>query len=196
MNYSKFTEDDLIEAYSTMLNYSGKISEELNNEIINRGGLELFKEKINQKELDRVESDRILNEIINYIGEEKEYEFIRKNIHSEIWDSEKLEEFVDSRYNQQLEKYVDQLIYPTTISGSIHGFIIGSFIGSVVWASSIFYFEKLHFWILIFNFYIAYLFTRLMTGQSKNNFLVYLASVIATVASFFGGLYILDLLGI
>lgn len=196
MNYSKFSEDDLIEAYSTMLNYSGKVSNELSNEIINRGGLDLFKEKINQKELNRIESDRLLNEIIKFIREKKDYDFIKENLHSYIWNSEKLSEFVESRYNQQLEKHIDQSIYPATISGSIHGFIIGSFLGSFIWASSIFYFEKLHFWILIFNFYIAYIFTRLMTGQSKNNFLVYIASVLATIASFFGGFYILELLDI
>jgi hypothetical protein len=196
MNYSKFSEDDLIEAYSTMLDYSGKVSDELRNEIINRGGLDLFKEKINQKELNRIESDRLLNEIIKHIREKKDYDFIKVNLNSDVWDSEKLSEFIKSRYDQQWEKHIDQSIYPATISGSIHGFIIGSFLGSIVWASSIFYFEKLHFWILIFNFYMAYIFTQLMTGQSKNNFLVYIASVFATIASFFGGFYILEFLDI
>ena len=151
--------------------------------------------KLPEDELNQSESDRILKQIKKFIKEGRDYTFVKENIASDIWDSEKIENFVNSNFHQEIEKHWDRSIYPSTVSGCIHGFIIGSFIGSIVWASVEFYFEDLHLWILVINYYITYLFTMLFTGQNKENFLVYFTSILATMASFFGGYYVLELLG-
>jgi hypothetical protein len=190
MNYNSFSEDNLIETYFSMID-SGEVSNEILKEIELRNSIESFKEKI-----DQLESDRILKEIIHYIKDGEDYYFIKENIHSQIWEKQKLNQFIENKFQQQRGKKFDKTIYSTTISGSIHGFIIGSIIGSVIWASSIFFLKEMKLPLLVINFYVAYLFTKLLTGQSKNNYFVFVACMLATVVSFFGGLYILELLHI
>jgi len=67
--YSKFTNDELIEAYSTMIDYSGKADDTILREIEQRGGLDKFLQEIEQKNLNKSESNRVLNELIQLTKE-------------------------------------------------------------------------------------------------------------------------------
>ena len=46
--YKKYSDEELIEVYSSMIDYSGKVSKEMLSEIESRGGLEIFKGKISK----------------------------------------------------------------------------------------------------------------------------------------------------
>jgi hypothetical protein len=194
MNYSNYSDDDLIEAYSSMMNYSGKITDELSIEIEKRGGIENFLFHIEAQNLDKIEAARILKEIIGHMKNGLDYESIRTNVQSKIWNKEKLDYFVATRFDREWSKVVDQTIYSSTISGCIHAFIIGSVLSSLIYACSIWVDFKIISPVLVVNFYVTYLFAKLFTGQSRNNFLIFITCLLATIASFFGGLYILELL--
>lgn len=98
MMYTKFSESELIEAYLTMVDYSGKANSEMLQEIENRGGLDKFLETIKQKEINKRESDRVLNLIIQYNKEGLTFEEINQKIVSEIWTEQHLNAFIENRY--------------------------------------------------------------------------------------------------
>jgi len=47
--YSKFTEQDLIESYKNQIDYQGKVTPELLEEISSRGSLKDFQDKIDRQ---------------------------------------------------------------------------------------------------------------------------------------------------
>ena len=123
--YKKFTNDELIEAYSTMIDYSGKADETILKEIEQRGGLEKFLEEIEQKNINKLESNRVLNELIKLNKDGFSLEEIKANITSEIWTKQHLNAFIENRYiKHQLflnDKSIDKELIPRSLVRSVPG---------------------------------------------------------------------------
>jgi hypothetical protein len=189
--YDKFSESELIEAYTTMIDYSGKANSEMLQEIENRGGLDKFLETIKQKEINKRESDRVLNLIIQYNREGLTFEEINQKIVSEIWTEQHLNAFIENRYiRHQLflnEKSIDREV----ISGSILGILIASIAGSAIWICSFLILKSIFYPVLIGIYLICYLIIRGLVGKSRNNIVVFIASFISTIISFSLGFFIL-----
>lgn len=189
--YNKFSDDDLVEAYSTMIDYSGKPTSEILEEIENRGGLEKFLELIKQKEVNKKESDRVLNLIIDLNREGLGLDEIKNNITSEIWTKQHLNAFIESRYIRHQLYLHDKSIDREVIFGSFLGTFIASITGSALWAFSIIFLKFVFYPILVCIYFVSYFIIRGLARKSHNNGIVFIASLTATIISFALGFIIL-----
>lgn len=189
--YTKFSESELIEAYSTMIDYSGKANSEMLQEIENRGGLDKFLETIKQKEINKRESDRVLNLIILYNKEGLTFEEINQKIVSEIWTEQHLHAFIENRYVRHQLYLNDKSVDREVISGSILGILIASLAGGAIWISSFLILKSVFYPVLVLVYLICYLVIRGLVGKSRNNIVVFIASFISTIISFSLGFFIL-----
>ncbi|OYU84487.1 MAG: hypothetical protein CFE24_06240 [Flavobacterium sp. BFFFF2] len=153
--YSKFTNEDLIEAYSSMIDYSGKADESILIEIENRGGLEKFLQEIEQKKINKVESDRVLNEIIKLNKEGLSLEEIKSKISSAIWTKQHLNAFIENRYIKHQLFLSDKTIDKELISQSLIGMILASIAGTGVLSLSLIVFKFAHFGLLVPVYFIS-----------------------------------------
>ena len=190
--YSNYSEDDLIEAYSTMMDYSGKADKTILNEIENRGGLEKFKQTIAAKEENKKESDKVLNEIIRWNKEGLSLEEIKNTIQSELWTKQHLNAFIENRYIRHQLYIHDKNIDREDVYKSLVGMLIASCIGSVLWCFSIIMFQFIFFPFLVIIYFVSYMITRGLTGKTHNNAAIFLAALFATIISFFVGFFLLD----
>ncbi len=181
--YTNFTNEELIEAYSTMIDYSGKANETILTEIENRCGLEKFLQEIEQKKINKVESDRILNELIKLNKEGFSLEEIKTNISSEIWTKQHLNAFIENRYIKHQLFLNDKTIDKELISKSLIGMILASIAGTGILLLSALVFKFAHFGLLLPVYFVSYLIIRGYTGKTHNNGIVFLAGLIATIIS-------------
>ncbi len=190
--YGKYSEDELIEAYTTMMDYSGKVESEILNEIEHRGGLEKFLQSMQQKEVNKKESDRILNEIIRFNKEGNDLETIKKIISSEIWTKQHLDAFVENRYIRHQFYLNDKSIDKEVVTKSILGVIVSSLAGTSIWAFSMLFLKFVFFPILIVVYFVSYFIIKGFTGKTRNNGVVFIASFVSTIISFLVGFFILN----
>jgi|GEM_PF-996187 len=185
--YRKFTEKELIEAYTTMIDYSGKATPEITKEIEKRGGLESFLKTMEANKANKMESNRVLNEIIRLNKEGFGYEDILKKIKSDLWTEPHLRAFIESRYYRHQLFLNDKSVDRNTVALSFLGFLIASFTGSIVWCFSIFFLKFVFYPVLVVIYFICYFIIRGFVRKSHNNWLVFLSSLLATVSSFVVG---------
>jgi hypothetical protein len=190
--YSNYSEDELIDAYTTMMDYSGKAEENILNEIEKRGGLDKFKQAIAAKEENKKESDRVLNEIIKWNKEGLSLEEIKKTIQSELWTKSHLNAFIENRYLGHQLYLQDKNVDREVIYKSLLGLLIASFTGSILWCFSIIAMKYIFFPFLVAIYFISYFIIRGLTGKTHNNAVIFLAALFATIASFFVGFFILN----
>jgi hypothetical protein len=188
--YNEYTEDELIEVYSTMIDYSGKADPKVLEEIEKRGGLNSFLEKIKQREINKEESNRVLNELIKLNREGFGLDEIKKTITSEIWTKQHLNAFIENRYIKHQLFVSDKTIDRDVILKSIFGILLASVVGSMLWAFSMIFLKAVLYPILIGIYFISYLIIRGLVGKSHNNGMVLFAGVTATIISFIVGFYI------
>ncbi len=188
--YNEYTEDELIEVYSTMIDYSGKADPKVLEEIEKRGGLNNFLEKIRQREINKEESNRVLNELIKLNREGFGLDKIKKTITSEIWTKQHLNAFIENRYIRHQLFVSDKTIDRDVILKSIFGILLASVVGSMLWAFSMILLKTVLYPILIGIYFISYLIIRGLVGKSHNNGMVLFAGVTATIISFIVGFYI------
>lgn len=188
--YNEYTEDELIEVYLTMIDYSGKADPEVLKEIEKRGGMPEFLEKIRQKEVHKAECIRVLNALIQFDRDGIGLNEIKKNISSDIWTKEQLNVFIDSRYTQHQLIVHDKKIDSAVVLRSTVGTLIASIFGSLIWGYSMVFFEAMVFPILIAVYFISYFILRMIVGKSQRNAMVLFAGVLATILSFIVGCYL------
>jgi len=181
--YSKFTEDELIEAYSTMIDYSRKANDAILKEIDERGGLDKFLQTIQQKEINKKESDRVLNELINLNKAGKDLEMIKKDISSEVWTKQHLNAFIENRYIRHQLYVNDKTIDKELISRIIIATIFATFSGIGIFVLSFIIFKYFYFVSLVLVYFISYLIIKGYTGKTNNNGAVFLGGLISTIIS-------------
>jgi len=189
--YSKYSDDELIEAYSSMLDYSGKIENDLMSEIESRGGMERFQKIISDKKANHKESTRIIKEVIELSKQGFDLEKIKQTISSELWSKQHLYDFIDLKYLEHKLYINDISVDNNLVFKSILGFVVSTITGSVVWCFSILYLKFVLYPFLVAVYFISYFIIRGLTGKSHNNAVVFLAALAATIGSFVIGFILL-----
>lgn len=188
--YEKYSDDELIEAYSSMIEYSGEINKEMSTEIEFRGGLESFKKKIEQKNIIVQETKRISAEVYSLTSPETNLEFIKKLITSNILTQEQLNELIENRFLQYQVINNDKAITPRTILGSITGIILSIILSSLLLFFVIKQLQGFFYVLLIPTYILNYFIIKFITKQTRVNWVIFVATFVATVASAIVSLYI------
>lgn len=189
MTYSNYSDDELIEAYTTMIAYSGEPTIHMQMEIDERGGIDNFKRKINLNQTRAKEQNRIYKEVYRLVSNETNYEFVRKFISSDIFSESELDEIVQRKFSQISTSKQNLSITSRTIWGCIIGMVCGSIASSIVSVFLIQYSLPLTLLVII-TYLICYGIIWLITKQTRNNILVFVTAFLATVISLFLDFYI------
>jgi hypothetical protein len=188
--YDKYTDDELIEAYTSMIDYSGNANVDILMAIQLRGGLEAFKNKIERKKIVGQETKRVSDEIYPLITSSTNADFIKKVITSDILTKNELNELIEKRVLQYQSFNKNREINFKTIAESISGVVVASIVGAGISCLIIVF---LNIGLLIFFvipiYIINYVIIRLITGKTRSNLIVFLATLIATIDSILLGLY-------
>lgn len=182
--YTKFSEQDLIESYKNQIDYQGKASNELLEEITKRGSLEDFQLKIeNQKNL-LDEHNRIIREIHQHCMNKSSEPECLSLIDSEIYTKKEIQLMIHEKYNH-INRNVENLkVDSDTILFSLLGIMVSTVVSSIILLLCLYQFAFLavfHFYLLIPLYIINYLIIKSITRKTRDNLAVFIATFIATI---------------
>jgi hypothetical protein len=190
MNYANYTDDDLLEAHESMLDYSGTLDESLDKEIQDRGGLDQIKLNIRERKLVPDEIRRINKIVYPLIREGKDTESIKKLANSDVLDHLQLNYVIDLAIEDAKSHYKNVIVNSRTIIGSIIGFIVASLLSAGLWWYTILLTGKIYYILIGVTVIVSYLIIRILTGQNFRNVVVFIASFISAFAAIPLGLWI------
>jgi hypothetical protein len=188
MNYKKYSDDDLLEEYRTSMDYSGKAEKDLSDEISARGGIDhlIKQEKIKRQFPDEIK--RINKIIFDLCKKNISVEAIKTSISSDIIPQHELNEILDKQITSATNYIKDKTITSRTIIGSIVGTLISSILCGAIWSYTIIKTGTMYYILLPGLALISYVILRLLTKQSKNNTLVFIATFLSTFLAVILGL--------
>jgi hypothetical protein len=181
--YNNFSDEELIEAYKSMVAYSGKANDEMQKAIEQRGGIESFTKKIETQKEHRVERDRVTKEVYDLTNTESDLAFVRKLITSSILSEKELDELVAERFMNYQALLKNKTVNAQTIWGSAIGVVVGSIVGSLFLILATRLLDGLFYFLLIPTYIINYFILRLLTKQTRENVVIFFATFIATIFS-------------
>ncbi|HMT72379.1 MAG TPA: hypothetical protein PKD16_19595 [Saprospiraceae bacterium] len=189
MNYKKYSDKDLLESYSTALDYSGKADKDLVAEIDNRGGIEQMKKSVAEQNIVPDEIKRIYKLVFSLHKKDPNPIIIKYAITSDILSPEQLDKAIDIAI-EDVEKHTKDIsINSRTIIGSAIGVIISSLIGAGLWCYSIIQTGKMYYIFTVGILIISYIIIRLLTKQSNNNVIVFIATFSSAFIAILLGLW-------
>lgn len=192
MFYKKLQDKELLASYTTAMNYSGKPDKDLLSEINNRGGIEKLKEIANLQQIKPDEQKRIANFVIECFNHRMTAADSKQLIESDILSNEEKSQLIDDCFLRLDAHTKDRSINMRTIIGSIVGFIISVTIGAAISYYTAISSGKIYYAIPVIIFIISYVIIRVLIGQSKNNWLVFVSSIFSAICSFIIGLWIVS----
>ncbi|ASK31625.1 hypothetical protein CEY12_16565 [Chryseobacterium sp. T16E-39] len=182
--YTKFSENDLIESYKNQIDYQGKPSEEILEEILKRGSLEKFQAKIDNNTLFLNEVNRVIRETHHHYMNNLSMNECLSIVKSDMLNPESVQLIVKRKY-EQIHVNVENLkLDSKTWTNSLIGAFIASIISSILIFTILYQFIFLSvfaFALLIPLYIINYWIIRLITGKTRDNLAVFIGSFIATV---------------
>lgn len=176
MFYNKLKDKDLLESYTTAMDYSGKADKNLIAEIKNRGGIEKLKGIVNAQNIIPNEIKRLNKLIIDFYNQGKTPIEAKSEIESEILSQDEKNKLIDNGYQNLEKNKKDISINTRTIIGSVVGFLIAVIIGAAISYYTAATSGKIVYAIPAIIFVISYIIIRVLTGQSKNNWVVFVTS--------------------
>jgi len=181
MNYKNYSDEDLVEAYSTMIDYSGKASNEILIEIDNRGGLNAFLENIEFNKSNKQEINRISQEIYALNNDFHDLEFIKSFIKSDTLTPEELDDLITLKFHQHEAFLQNRKIDQKTVFGSLVGMIIGIIVSLAFYIFFIYLLDRFIYYPIIGVYFICYQTIKLITKKTRDNTFVFLTSLAGTV---------------
>lgn len=181
MNYKNYSNDDLKEAYNTMLDYSGKADTNILSEINNRGGIETFLRNIELEKNHKTETNRIAKQVYSLSNDYADLEFIKQFVHSEIFSNVELEKLVVQKFNEHRQILEDRKIDQKTIFGSLIGMICGVIVSSIIYIILVNSLGRIIFYPLIGVYFICYHIIKLITKQTRENTFVFITTILGTI---------------
>jgi hypothetical protein len=194
MNYKKYSDKDLMESYSTALDYSGKANDDLVMEIERRGGIDQLKKNVNEQNAVPNEIKRINQLVFSLYEKQQDTHKIKLSITSEVLTPDQLSRTIDNAI-VAADRYIkNHSINTKTIIGSLMGIVIGSLIGAALICYTVVHYGKLYNAVIIGNFVVSSILIWLVTKQNGNNVVVFIASFTAAFVSVPLGLWFCSLL--
>ncbi len=193
--YEQYSDEELYNVYVNRNDYSEQAQRAIDVVIINKGGLEVITSRLKQKQIIVNERERIKLETTQLAVNGTNILFLKKLITSYILNPKEVNEIIEQRFAQISLEQEDKKIKPQTIFGSVIGGGIASIIGGILWGLQMIQMQRV-FYILIFGLAIlSYGLIKFITGQSRNNKAVLVATIISVISALIIGQLIFETFG-
>lgn len=186
--YSKFSEKDLIESYKNQLDYQGKASQELLDEISKRGNINDFELIIEDQKKLQNERNRLIREIHQHYMDKCSQQECLALIRSDLLSQKDLEELVSIKYMHIHKKIENLKVDSVTLLKTFYAVLISSVITFTLLCIAIYamnFLVAFHFFLLIPIYIINYWIIRMIVKKTRENIAVFIATFLATLLDVF-----------
>lgn len=193
--YTSFSDEQLLEAYHNIGDYTIEAKEALTLIIKNRGGIEnlLTKERLQNEVF--LETERIKQQVRRLRTPVVDLEFLNKMIKSEILEESQKEFIIGQAFEEITQELEDKKIKPRTLLGGGLAAGIASLIGGILWGLQIMWSGRIFAIFLIGLVLLCYGLIRLFTKQSHKNIAVIILTSISVVIALIIGQLMFEVFG-
>lgn len=181
--YRNYNEEDLIVAYLSVVEHTGKINDEMREAICQKFDYDEFVKKANFRTALIKEKGRVSFEVHNMVQKGEDFNFIEDNISSDILSKKELEYLIIERYYQFSLYKENNRIDKRTIYKSLLGILVSTVIGVFVLRDFVLITNEASFLLLIPLYIVNYLVIKAITGKTRDNLIVFLAVFISVILS-------------
>jgi hypothetical protein len=181
--YQKFTDDELIEVYTSTIEYGQQPSKDLSAAIEAKGGIVAFKKLIETKEIQAEEERRIAKEIALLTTPDTDVTLIRSVITSTIFSNEQLDTIVSKRFANQILHFNNKIVDAKTIILAVAAGILAVCVGATICMLLTLLTPIIWLLIIPIIYFFDYLIIRIVTKKTASNIIVLLTAVVSTIAS-------------
>jgi hypothetical protein len=193
--YENYTDEELIEVYHNLADYSEEANEALKIAVQKKGGFQELVKRLSEKQVLTNEINRIEKETSEFGLKGVDASFIKKMASSTILSKDAVEEIIDRKYSLVRLELEDKKIKPRTILGSFIGGTTASLIGGLLWGLQLIYSKRMFYILLVGLVLLCYGIIKLITGQSKKNNAVLVATVVSVLLALIIGQLLYDIIG-
>jgi hypothetical protein len=193
LSYKNYSDNELMEILKTNKDFSEKSIPELEDEINNRGGIELMLKKKEERRIIPNEVRRITNEIFSLNSKEINADFLKTVIKSDILPEEQLHKVIEEKYKLAEAYRNNKKIKSRTVAGSLAGIAVSTVVVGVLWMLQLAYMKNVYYIGIVVAYFICYGIIRLITRQTASNAIVLIAAVLATGTSVLAGIKMYEL---
>jgi hypothetical protein len=176
------------------MDYSGMANKDLMAEIDSRGGVQELTKWVAEQNIVPNEIKRINGAIRLLFLNGANEQGIKKEITSDILQADELAGVVQNALSHEVAIKRDLTISKKTIVGCTLGLLISTLIGTVIWMVVILKTGIIYYALNVVTLFISIIIIRLITGQGRNNLLVFLASFFSAFLSLIFGLWLISYL--
>ncbi|MES1217657.1 MAG: hypothetical protein ABUT20_19265 [Bacteroidota bacterium] len=193
--YNSFSNEQILEAYQNLGDYTDEAKGALTLVIENRGGIEtlLAKERLQNEVI--LETERIKQQVrqlgIPGVG----LEFLNKMIKSEILDESQKDLIIRETFEEITQEVEDKKIKPRTLLGGGLAAAIASLIGGILWGLQMMWSGRIFAIFLIGLVLLCYGLIRLFTKQSHKNIAVFILTLVSVVIALIIGQLMFNVFG-
>lgn len=193
--YEKYTDEELYDVHINIDGYSTEAKQALAKVLESKGGLEPILKRLEEKQIIENEIKRITKETEELGSQGIDSSFIKTTTSSKILSAEKVKELIDNKYIEVEQELEDKKIKPRTIVGSIIGGGIASLVGGILWGEQLIYSHRAFYILGIGLALLCYGIIKFVTKQSKNNTVVFVATVISFLCALIIGQLLYEAIG-
>ncbi|MFL9484720.1 hypothetical protein ACI6Q2_18195 [Chitinophagaceae bacterium LWZ2-11] len=193
--YKKYSEEQLIELYTTIEDYSDEAKEAFYIVVAKRGGVESLIAAKKGKELVAAEIGRINNLVSIMKPEELDLSFPKELITSEILSKEDLHKVVDEAYQKRLSALAEKKIDAKSIVTAIIAGLSAGTVGGILFGVQLIFTGVIMRLLFIALVLICYGITTLIARKSYKNTAVLIATIFAVILSLIIGDALFKLIG-
>jgi len=184
LRFEDYDDEQLFEIYSNWNNYSEEAKEAFNIVVDNKGGVEKLLKRRAKNVTYSQESEKIWDAATELCMAGGDSHYAKTLITSDLLPQEEVNRIIDAACYVAEDKREDVKIKPRTLYGSIIGGGIASIVFGLLWSALMKYAQKEIILLSIFLAVISYWIIKAFTGQSRNNIVVLLATIIAICVGF------------
>jgi hypothetical protein len=182
--YEKYTDQELLQAWINVDDYSAEAKKALEIEMAKRGGEEKLLQQLKDARSIFVENKRIHDEIASIYTPGTDVDFYKKMITSEILSPKQLEEAIDNAWLDVKAKSDDEEVKPDTIGKCIVGGALAAIVAGVLCGLQITSSSRIFVILLAAQALVCYGIVKLVARKSYKNSAVIFTSFVAFLLSF------------
>ena len=193
--YTEFSDEQLVETYHNLGDYTIEAKEALAFVIKSRGGIENLLEKERLQKVVFAETERIKQAVRRLRTPEVDLEFLNTMVESEILDEAQRQFVIKQTFEEITQEWEDLKIKPRTIIGGGLAAGIASLIGGIFWGLQMMWSGRIFAIFFIGLVLLCYALIRFATRQSHKNTAVLIFTAISVVIALVIGQLMFEIFG-
>lgn len=193
--YSDYSDEQLIEVYHNLDEYSNEAKEAFADVMRSRGGVDHLVEKDQSQKFVLAETERIKMEVRRLSTSEVDLGFLTKMIKSDIINESLTRTIIQQTFEEINQDLEDRKIKPKTIIGGSVGAGIAGITGGILWGLQMMWSGRIFVIFFIGLILLSYGIIRIVTKQSYKNTGVFVLTAISVVIALIIGQLLFEIFG-